>query len=1035
MIDVSDERITLDNPKYLAGFTGIGIVVLAAVAYSIQISVDRSSGSSLLTATFLLANLAGWLIGSMLRSRSPHSMLGLHLVLLGDALFPLNLFAPLILFAPWLRGSVPLCVTFVLIVGIGYHLWNYRRRSRVRFALPFYPYYFALAGGAILVLTQFTAGLPPGAVAWLTLVYAVAFNEASHRMRPEPSQHFAYAAATILTGSLVVSALAFRDRGAAALAALIAGTIVLIASAIRESRSDEAIGRAHALAAWLGITFSFTALLYLAHCPLWVYVAATGAWTILLVIVSTLPARGWSEPFIESAWWTAVLLTMALAVALWKVWMPFIVRTMASRPFGGVTSIGLLETGLALLAVSAWRRRYPPIASTMGGFVANNFLLRLTSYAAPLLLIVALAGGWSVLHAPAPANVYALLAAGVLLLIFGPLLGRRYPAEALDFAGVLAMVFSAFNAVASAMLSACVLFAAALIFLVRFVRGATIWTFAAFLVLTIAGLLLQPFGTLPATAILLAAAAVIAWGSSRAAGVMARIGYWIAHGAAFAFWLSLARQLGYGRGYDALILASWAWFAFAASRMAPGKASRTSIHVCLVLVAASLVCMMAEPAGTRVLLAALLLASALLLEVEHFHYAGFALLAVAVVLAVNRGDGRTLAAVLGGCAVILLWRSLIKGSTFGHLSFVAAAAACAYLLMPAHGSMRALPLAVLVATFLVVELLAMKVQTSSRFHGDITSVVALVLAATVLAVEIASTRFSIYVLALLLLAVLAIRPWIGRSKRHRVQPAAHAAFRAIGITTGAAVVVAAARLAGLTAGQQIFALACTAWIVLAWLLRSRRGTADSLATAVALHVIGIGVYAAAYAVRSGDAWSLFACIAIAGAYLTWGAAWRLPVLEHFAGAGAVEAVCLFGVARNVAWPEYYLFAAAAYLCIVLLRETAPPRYRNSLAVAAIAAAVAYPLYALLRVPLEEHLAYLALASVVVIHTLLVSRRHVLMVFAVCAMLGVGMLFGAAVLPGDARLNLLMALVGFLVIADLGVIGLHSDRRLLLGDEL
>jgi hypothetical protein len=433
-----------------------------------------------------------------------------------------------------------------------------------------------------------------------------------------------------------------------------------------------------------------------------------------------------------------------------------------------------------------------------------------------------------------------------------------------------------------------------------------------------------------------------------------------------------------------------------------------------------------------VILASLLVAGAVLLELRHLHTAGFALLAVAVGVASQRSDHATLAAVLAGCAVVLLWRSLVRGSSFGHLLFVAAAAAAAYLLMPGSGAMQTLPLAILVATFLVVELLALKLHAASSFHADLTSVVALLVATIVLAAEIASTRFSLYVLAVLLLSVIVIRPWIGTSKLHRVQPAAHAAFRAVGIAVAATLVVAGARLAGLTAGQQIFALACTGWLVLATLLRSEGG-ASGLATAAALHAIAAGVYVSAYVVRNGEPFLLLACLVAAGGYLAWRAASKEALLEHCAAIGIIEAIALWGAARHIAWLEFYLFPAAAYLGLVLLRQTAPARSRDAIAAIVIAAGIGYPFVALVRTAQNEHLAYLALSSVVVIHVLLASRRHALMVFAVCAMLGIGMLFGIAVLHGDLRLNLLMAVVGFLVIADLGLIGFRSDRQLVVGE--
>lgn len=999
------------------GFTAIGIIVVAALGYSIRIAIDPAAGNNLLTATFLLANVVGWLLGWWLRRQNPVSTIGFLLVLLGDAIFPLNIFAPLLLFAPGLRGDVPLTTTAVTLVGIAYHLYNYRHRRRERFALPFYPYFFALSGCAAIVLLQFTAGLPLWIVAWLVLLYAIAFNELSYRRRPEPAVHFAIASATILTASILVSAFAYRDRNPAALAAIVAATAVLLFSAIRE-RGDEAMGRAHGLAAWLGVTLTFTALLYAAHSAPWVYIVATGAWTVILAIVSTREGRGWSEPFPESAWWAAMLLSSALAIALWRVWMPFLIRTMAAKSLAEAATIGLAEAGLALLLVSVWRRRYPPIAATLQGFIANNVWLRLTSYGAPLFLIVAGTGAWLILRGPAPASFYAPLVAGTLLLIVGPRLERHYPVEALDFAGVLAMVFSAFSALGSAMLSAAVLFAAAAIFLARYLRGARIWTFGAFLVLTAGGVALQTIGSERSTAVFLVVAAVVAWASTRASGVMARIGFWAAHAAAFLFWLSLGRGLGFGPMYDAALLALWAWLAFAAWRMSRGVGAQTSLHACFLLVTASLVMLLVRPSDPYVLMVTLLALGALLLELPNLHYAGFGLLAGAVMAAANRTEGPWLAAVLGVCAAVLLWRSLVRHSSFAHLLFIGAATGCAVLLMPARGPLQTIPIAILVALFCLIELLSIRKPAS--FHADVTSVVALMLAVTILVAEVVSTRFSIYVVAILVLAAFAIRSWIVASDRHRVQPAVHAAFVAFGIVAAAVGVVAVVRMAGFTAGPQLFALAVTSWLVLAWLLRSRSRIAGA-----ALHVIAVSVYVASFLVRGDARFVIAALVTVAGAYFVWRAAWKSAVLEHLAAVGVIEAVWIWGLAQNVRWPELYLSAVAAYLCIVLLRRTAAPRAQNAIALTAIAAAIAYPYYALLRTAQPQHLAFLGVAGIVVIHVLLASRRPVLMVITVCAMLGLGMLTGA-ILHDDVRLNLLMALVGFIVIADLGVIGIRND---------
>src|ERR1051325_3384471 len=244
------ERMTM------AGFTAIAIVVVAALAYSVRISLDPAGGNALLTWTFLGANVVGWLAGALLPRRNRDSLLGFLLVLLGDALFALNLYAPLVLFAPRLRGDVPLSATAVILIGIAYHLYNYRNRERTRFALPFYPYFFAMAGGAVLVLTHFTLGLAWPVTAWVLLGFALLFHELTARARPEPPRHFGWAAAALLLGSVIVSASVLGGRSVAVLAAVVAGTAMLIASTFR--RADSVFG----CASWLALTTMCTALLY-----------------------------------------------------------------------------------------------------------------------------------------------------------------------------------------------------------------------------------------------------------------------------------------------------------------------------------------------------------------------------------------------------------------------------------------------------------------------------------------------------------------------------------------------------------------------------------------------------------------------------------------------------------------------------------------------------------------------------------------------------------------------------------------------------
>lgn len=67
---------------------------------------------------------------------------------------------------------------------------------------------------------------------------------------------------------------------------------------------------------------------------------------MILAAVSNRQGDGWSEPFPESAWWAAMTLATALAITLWRVWMPFIMRNLTARPPREAATMALFEASL-----------------------------------------------------------------------------------------------------------------------------------------------------------------------------------------------------------------------------------------------------------------------------------------------------------------------------------------------------------------------------------------------------------------------------------------------------------------------------------------------------------------------------------------------------------------------------------------------------------------------------------------------------------------------------------------------------------------
>jgi len=503
------------NVLLATGYSGVAVVWLAAVAYSMRITFDPGAGQPILTVSFLLLNALGAWLGGRIYARQPSSPLGISLLVLSDVIFPLNLYAPLVLYTPGLQGRIFESAFVVLFVGVLYHVYGYRRLAHSRFHPLFYPYFFAGAGAGLIHLSRFTMGLSLASALWLSLVFGVALYVLARRRRLEPRNHFPLAVALPFSATAVWGAWDIWQNpatGALALPFLASALVLWLAWAERELGP---LVRTVGLLGWASLTIAFTASLHVAGAPPLAYLAATVAWVVTLALLGLALNPDRADPLRESAYWLSVALALGLAGATAPLWLRQVgLRAAEYQGFlAGVppASVPLALVGLAgaLFAQAFWRHRHPSIAETPVGFVASTALLNVASYAAPLLVVPASSALFAALSPGGAGLVWAPFLLGVTYLALAERADRLYPMGALDFAGSAALLLAGVAALQDKPLAVFTLAGGALLFLWRALRSRSLWPYLGFLLLITAaavtlGTLLPSARTVPLAGALVA---------------------------------------------------------------------------------------------------------------------------------------------------------------------------------------------------------------------------------------------------------------------------------------------------------------------------------------------------------------------------------------------------------------------------------------------------------------------------------------------------------------------------------------------------
>jgi len=487
------------NVLLATGYTGVAVVLLTAAAYSWRISLDPGASQPALTLIFLAINvLAAWLGGRIYAER-PHSPFGIALLVLSDVIFPLNLYAPLVLYMPGLKGRVFESAFVVLVLGVLYHLRGYWNLPHSRFHPVFYPYFFAGAGAGLLHLSRFTAGLSLSSVLWLSLAFGLGLHALALRRRLEPRTQFPLAVAAVFFGTAAFGAWDLWQKPALGPLALlfVAGALVLGFAWV--NRGLGPLARVIGLLGWASLTLAFTGSLYFAGAPPVAYLAATVAWVVTLAVLGIVLDRDWADPLRDSAYWLSVALALGLAGATAPLWLRQI--GLGSGEYEGFLAgippvsvpLALVGAAGALFAQGFWRHRHPSIASTAAGFVASVGFLNVASYAAPLLLVPATSALFAVLGPGGPGLVWAPFAFGVAYLTLAERADRLYPMGAMDLAGPAALLLAGVAALQDKALASVILASGALLFLWRALRARSLWPHLGFLVLiTAAAVTLGP---------------------------------------------------------------------------------------------------------------------------------------------------------------------------------------------------------------------------------------------------------------------------------------------------------------------------------------------------------------------------------------------------------------------------------------------------------------------------------------------------------------------------------------------------------------
>ncbi len=480
----------------IVGYIGVAIVFLSSAAYSIQVTLNPEAATGMLAFTFCAINLLAWAAGSYARKNLRTFAFGTTLLVLGDVIFPLNLYAPFFLYVLLLKGQIFHSASAVILIGVGYHLMGYMRREQRRFSVIFYPYFFAGSIASLLYLTRYTLNLSTHTVVWLIVGFALAYQVIVSYGKFQPDKHFTFAGLALFIATTTIIAIAFSATPSVEhllTLLLIAG--ILLWKAWR-TRDLGHLSRFFGLAFFAVLTTFFTACLYYVQSPLAGYVLATTAWVGILTALGIFLKDYKFYPFQEAAHWLSVFLGLGLVV----YWLPFW-STLAQlhfqlpfnqalalpfafqfhRPVTLLAPVSLMGVSLAFLLGSYWKRRYPSIALTKAGLVFNVSLVTLTAYLPLLLFVAASTGIWLTISTAAYGAAFVPFIFAVIYLYISKEPNPLYPMITLKVAGYIALFVSALTAIYSVDLATLIIFCSSLVFLWRSVSERSSWMHFCFL--------------------------------------------------------------------------------------------------------------------------------------------------------------------------------------------------------------------------------------------------------------------------------------------------------------------------------------------------------------------------------------------------------------------------------------------------------------------------------------------------------------------------------------------------------------------------
>ncbi|MEW6128625.1 MAG: hypothetical protein AB1757_16420 [Acidobacteriota bacterium] len=480
----------------IVGYIGVAIVFLSSAAYSIQVTLNPNAATGVLALTFCAINVVAWTTGHFARRNPQTFAFGTTLLVLGDVIFPLNLYAPFFLYTVLLKGNIFHSASTVLLVGVTYHLMGYLRRERRRFSVVFYPYFFAGSIATLLYLTRFTLNWSSNTIVWLLIGFALAYQAITTYGKLQPDNHFSFSTVGVLLANTLVTVMAFsaEPRGEYLLALFIIAVILF-----RLAWTTKAFGHANrffGLAFFLALTTFFTACLYYFNSPIAGYIVATTLWVCLLTLMGIYLRAYRFYPFQEAAHWLSVFLGLALIFFWTPFWLVLThihfqlpVTQPLALPFtfqfphqiSLLAPISLIGVSVAFLSGSYWKRRHPSIAFTQFGLVFNVSFITITAYLPLLLLVAAGTGFWLAMSATVYGAALVPFIFAVIYLIISKNPNPLYPMVTLKVAGYIALLLSAFTAVYSLDLAMMIIFCSALLFLWRSVSERSSWMHLSFL--------------------------------------------------------------------------------------------------------------------------------------------------------------------------------------------------------------------------------------------------------------------------------------------------------------------------------------------------------------------------------------------------------------------------------------------------------------------------------------------------------------------------------------------------------------------------